>query len=246
LRFGTYGFVSDYGCPHPGMPLCRKQSRRSRDAPIWSKLNIALGGAKNWIDYTPRMGDRPMYTRPTRAIGLTTLISVLRKELEMILGMSTTLFTQIHVAISLIAIAFGLVMALCMMMGKLPPKVVALFLLMTVLTSVTGFFFPFHGVTPGIVVGILSLVVLAFASLAYYGKHLAGSWRRTYVITATFALYLNVFVLVAQSFQKIPSLHALAPTGTETPFKVSQLVVLVVFIAVAVIADKKFRLPNPS
>ena len=159
----------------------------------------------------------------------------------MILGMSTTLFTQIHVAISLIAIAFGLVMALCMMMGKLPPKVVALFLLMTVLTSVTGFFFPFHGVTPGIVVGILSLVVLAFASLAYYGKHLAGGWRGTYVITAMFALYLNVFVLVAQCFEHIPSFHVLAPTGTEPPFKIAQGIVLVVFVVLTIVANKKFR-----
>jgi len=164
----------------------------------------------------------------------------------MILGMSITLFTQIHVAISLIGIASGLVVAFCMTIGKSLPKVVALFLLTTVLTSVTGFFYPFHGITPGIVVGILSLVVLAFTLLAYYGKHLVGGWRRTYVITAIFALYLNFFVLVAQSFQKIPSLHALAPTGTETPFKVTQIIVLVVFIAVTVIADKKFRLPIPS
>jgi hypothetical protein len=161
----------------------------------------------------------------------------------MILGMSTTLFTQIHVAISLIAIASGLVVAIYMMIGKSLPKVTALFLITTVLTSVTGFFFPIHGVTPGIVVGILSLVVLSFTLFAYYGKHLTGGWRGTYVITAMFALYLNVFVLIAQSFQKIPSLHALAPTGTEPAFKISQVTVLVIFIAMTIIAYRKFRPP---
>ena len=164
----------------------------------------------------------------------------------MILGMSTLLFTQIHVVISLIGIASGLVVAAGMIMGKPLRMVTALFLLTTVLTSVTGFFYPFHGVTPGIVVGVLSLVVLLFTLIAYYGKHLAGGWRRTYVITAMFALYLNCFVLVAQSFQKIPSLHALAPTGTEGPFKISQLIVLVVFVVLTIFADKKFRFSTPA
>jgi hypothetical protein len=164
----------------------------------------------------------------------------------MILGMSTLLFTQIHVVISLIGIASGLVVAVGMIMGKPLRMVTALFLLTTVLTSVTGFFYPFHGVTPGIVVGVLSLVVLLFTLIAYYGKHLAGGWRRTYVITAMFALYLNCFVLVAQSFQKIPSLHALAPTGTEGPFKISQLIALVLFVVLTIFADKKFRFSTPA
>jgi hypothetical protein len=164
----------------------------------------------------------------------------------MILGMSTYLFTQIHVAISLVGIASGLVVAISMMMGKSLRMVTALFLITTVLTSVTGFFFPIHGVTPGIVVGILSLVVLVFTLVAYYGKHLAGGWRRTYVITAMLALYLNCFVLIAQSFQKIPSLHALAPTGTEGPFKISQLILLVVFVVLTIAADKKFRFSTPA
>jgi hypothetical protein len=159
--------------------------------------------------------------------------------------MSTALFTQIHVAISLIAIASGLVVALCMIVNKLLRMVTTLFLVTTVLTSVTGFFYPIHGVTPGIIVGIVSLVVLALTLIAYYGKHLIGGWRRTYIITAMFALYLNCFVLVAQSFQKIPSLHALAPTGTEGPFKIAQLILLVVFVVLTIVADKKFH-PLPA
>ena len=166
------------------------------------------------------------------------------KGTKMILGMSIALFTKIHVAISLIGIASGAVLALALMAGRFLRRVNALFLVTTILTSVTGFFFPFHGVTPAIVFGVLSLLALGFTLLAYYGKHLAGGWRRTFVLTALFALYLNCFVLVAQSFQKIPSLHALAPTGKEVPFKVTQLILLVVAIIVMVIADKRFR-PMP-
>jgi hypothetical protein len=164
----------------------------------------------------------------------------------MILGMSTHLYTQIHVIISLVAIVSGLLVAFGMMMGKPLPAMTALFLFTTILTSVTGFFFPFHGVTPGIIVGILSLVVLLIALIARYSKHLAGGWLRTYVISAMFALYLNVFVLVAQCFQKIPSLHALAPTGTEPAFKISQAIVLVLFVVLTIVADKKFRLFAPA
>ena len=164
----------------------------------------------------------------------------------MILGMSTHLYTQIHVIISLIAIVSGLIVALGMTMGRSQPILVSVFLWMTVLTSVTGFFFPFKGVTPGIILGIVSLVVLLLTLVAYNGKHLAGGWRRTYVITAMLALYLNCFVLVAQCFQKIPALKALAPTGTEPAFKISQVVLLVVFVVWTIVADKKFRFPVPA
>jgi hypothetical protein len=159
----------------------------------------------------------------------------------MILGISTTLFTQIHVAISLIGIATGFIVAFGLIAGNPLPKLTALFLTTTILTSVTGFFYPFHGFTPGIVVGILSLVILLFTLIARYGKHLAGGWRRTYVITAVIALYFNFFVLIVQSFMKVPSLHALVPTGSEPPFKIAQAVTLVVFAVLTVLADKKFR-----
>jgi len=159
----------------------------------------------------------------------------------MILGMSLSLYTQVHVIISLIAIASGLLVAIGMIMARSSSSMTALFLFTTILTSVTGFFFPFHGVTPGIVVGVLSLVVLLLAVIARYGKHLAGGWRGTYVITAMFALYLNIFVLVAQCFEHIPSFHVLAPTGTEPPFKIAQGIVLVVFVVLTIAANKKFR-----
>ncbi len=159
----------------------------------------------------------------------------------MILGMSLALFTAIHVGISLIGIASGFIVLLGMLRGRALPAVNALFLITTVLTSLTGFLFPFKGITPGIVVGILSIVVLVLAIAARYMGHLAGGWRGTYVVTATIALYFNVFVFVVQSFEKVPSLHALAPTQTEMPFKLAQLAVLVLFIAAGVSAFRRFR-----
>jgi len=160
----------------------------------------------------------------------------------MILGMSVAVFTQVHVAISLIAIAAGFVVVFGMIAAKRLPLLTTLFLITTAATSVTGFLFPYHGMTPGIVIGILSLVVLLFAAVALYGGHLAGGWRVTYVITAMMALYLNFFVLIVQSFEKVPALHALAPTQKEMPFKAAQLVTLVIFVVLASLATKRFRL----
>jgi hypothetical protein len=116
-----------------------------------------------------------------------------------------------------------------------------LFLITTALTSITGFFFPFKGVTPGIVLGVLSLVILAVAVFALYGGRLGGGWRRTYAITAMIALYLNVFVLVAQLFEHVPALHALAPTGTEGPFKIAQALLLVVSVWLITLAAMRFK-----
>lgn len=118
-------------------------------------------------------------------------------------------------------------------------------MLTTVATSVTGFFFPFHGVTPGIVVGILSLILLAVAIVGRYRRHLAGGWRKTYVITSVIALYFNVLVLIVQLFEKVPSLHALAPKGSEPPFLVTQVIVMVIFIALGIAAVKGFREQSP-
>jgi len=115
------------------------------------------------------------------------------------------------------------------------------FLGFTAATSLTGFGFPFHGVDPAIIVGIISLVVLAVAIAARYAFHLAGAWRWIYAVTAVIALYFNVFVLVAQSFLKIPALHALAPKGTEPPFGIAQGVVLLAFIVAGVLAVRRFR-----
>jgi hypothetical protein len=160
----------------------------------------------------------------------------------MILGMSTSTFTFLHVLISLLGIASGLVVMYGFLAAKRLDGMNTLFLVTTVLTSVTGFFFPNEHITPAIILGILSLVVLAIAIGARYGLHLNGAGRWLYVVTASVALYFNVFVLVVQSFEKVPALHALAPTQKEPPFAVAQLVVLVLFIVLTALAVKKFRI----
>ncbi|MGC1372282.1 MAG: hypothetical protein WA824_09100 [Candidatus Sulfotelmatobacter sp.] len=163
----------------------------------------------------------------------------------MILGVTTSTYTLIHVVISLIGIGSGLVVLWGMMRNKPLDGITAIFLAFTVLTSLTGFGFPFTHVTPGIIVGVISMVLLALAITARYGFHLAGPWRLIYVVTALMALYLNVFVLVVQSFEKVPALHALAPTQSEPPFMGTQLVVLVVFIILTLFAGRKFH-PAPA
>jgi hypothetical protein len=151
------------------------------------------------------------------------------------------IFTLVHVAISLIGIITGLIVGFGMLSAKRLDGITAAFLATTVLTSVTGYFFPFHGFKPSYAVGTLSLIVLAIAIYGRYWRHMAGGWRRTYVITAMIALYLNCFVLVAQSFMKVPALNALAPTGSEPPFLISQIIVMLIFIVWTVLAVKKFR-----
>jgi hypothetical protein len=159
----------------------------------------------------------------------------------MILGMTLQTFTVVHTALSLIGIVSGLVVVMDLLGGKQRGKWTALFLLTTVLTSVTGFLFPFDHLLPSHKVGMISLVALAIAILARYPMHLAGGWRRTYVLSAVLSLYLNVFVLVVQLFLKVPSLRALAPTQQEPPFFVAQLIVLALFIWLAIAAVKGFR-----
>src|SRR5882757_6727173 len=150
----------------------------------------------------------------------------------MILGMTT--FTFVHVVLSLIGIFSGFVVVFGLLAGKRLDGWTAIFLVSTVATSVTGFLFPFHRFLPSHGVGIVSLLVLAVAVLARYAFRLAGAWRRTYVVTAMIALYLNVFVLIAQAFQKVPALKAMAPTQSEPPFLVSQVVCMAVFIALTI------------
>ena len=150
-------------------------------------------------------------------------------------------FTAFHVLLSLIGIAAGLIVAFGFLSANRMDRLTAVFLGTTVATSVTGFLFPFHGVTPGIVVGVISMFTLAAAIYARYSRHLEGGWRRTYVIAAMVSLYFNVFVAVVQSFIRIPALHALAPTQSETPFAVAQLSVLIVFLALSIVALRKFK-----
>ena len=162
-------------------------------------------------------------------------------ELSMILGISLGAFTILHVIITLVAIGSGLIVVGGMFASHRLPVTTALFLLTTALTSVTGFLFPIHGLTPALRVGILACVILAVALFALYKEHLAGAWRWIYVITAVASLYLNVFVLVVQSFVKVSALTALAPTQSEPPFAITQAVVLAIFILIALIAVIKFR-----
>jgi hypothetical protein len=159
----------------------------------------------------------------------------------MVFGMSLHTYTVLHVAISLLAIASGLLVMLGFLSGKRLDRTTALFLLTTALTSLTGFGFPFTHVTPAIKLGVLSLVVLAVAIIARYPLAMAGAWRRIYVISASLALYFNVFVLVVQSFEKVPALKALAPTQKEAPFAVAQIAVLVLFIVLTIFAVRGFR-----
>jgi hypothetical protein len=155
--------------------------------------------------------------------------------------MILTAFTLFHVALSLVGIGSGLVVLYGFLTAKWSRGWNTLFLVTTAATSVTGFFFPFHRFLPSHAVGILSLAALGIAFLARDRFHLVGGWCRTYVITASIALYFNVFVLIAQMFQKIPALKELAPTQTEAPFKVTQLVVLVLFVVLAIRSAAKFH-----
>ncbi len=159
----------------------------------------------------------------------------------MILGMDW--FTLAHVLISLIGIATGLVLLLALMGGRNPANWAAWFLTFTVLTNVTGFFFHNDHITPGQIVGVISLIALVLAIYALYGRNLVGVWRGTYVVTATIALYLNCFVLVIQSFQKIPFLHALAPGNPPNgpAFLIAQAIVLLALAGAGWIAWRAFK-----
>src|SRR6266699_1941130 len=159
----------------------------------------------------------------------------------MIFGMTTLAFTLVHVMISLVGIVSGFVVIFGLLAGKRLDRWTALFLASTVATSVTGFGFPFDHLLPSHVVGVISLLVLAVAIIALYARHLSGAWGRLYVITAMVALYLNVFVLVVQLFQKVPTLKALAPTQSEPPFVLAQLALLALFAAVSAVAAIRFR-----
>jgi hypothetical protein len=152
-----------------------------------------------------------------------------------------SVLTLVHVAISLIGIVSGLVVTYGLLRSQRMDGLTALFLVTTVATSVTGFLFPFHKLLPSHILGVISLVLLAFAIAGRYAFNLAGAWRRVYSVTAVLSLWLNVFVLIAQLFMKVPALHPLAPTGSEPPFLIAQTVVMIIFIALAVLAAKNFR-----
>jgi hypothetical protein len=150
-------------------------------------------------------------------------------------------FTIIHVAISLAAIASGFIVLFGMIANKSLKGWTAFFLATTLATSVTGFGFPIKGMTPGLALGVISLVVLSPTIYALYGRHLAGGWRLVYVIGAVVAFYLNFVVLIVQSFQKVPALHTLAPQQNEPPFLIAQIVAMVAFLVLGVLAARRFQ-----
>ena len=168
----------------------------------------------------------------------------------MILGMSLSTFVAVHTVISLIGIVAGLIVMFGMLGSNRMPGLTAIFLLFTILTSATGFLIPpvlTNTLLPSHIIGILSLVLLAIACIALYAMQLSGSWRWIYVLTALISLYLNVFVLVIQSFLKVPVLHALAPSvpPSEPPFAIVQGIVLLFFVIVIIGAVRRYR-PMPS
>jgi len=157
------------------------------------------------------------------------------------------IYTLVHVLISLAGIFSGFVVLFGLLAGRRLDGWTVFFLATTVATSVTGFFFPVRHFMPSHALGILSLLVLAVAIYARYSRHLAGAWRKVYVVTAALALYLNAFVGIVQAFQKIPALHSMAPTQTEPPFKLAQLVVLALFVVLTIAAAIRFHgEPVPS
>ena len=146
-----------------------------------------------------------------------------------------------HTAISLIAILAGLIVLYGLLTVNRMPAMTLFFLVTTIATSVTGFFFHREQLLPSHIVGVISLVVLAVTVLALYTYRLRGIWRAVYVVGAVISLYLNVFVLVVQSFLKVPALHQLAPQGNEPPFAIAQGIVLLLFIVLGFLAFKRFR-----
>lgn len=163
----------------------------------------------------------------------------------MVLGLSLAAFTQLHTIISLVAIATGLIATIAFARGSWLGATMHIFVWTTVATTVTGFLFPFNGFTPAIGTGIVSSVVLVVLLFALYQSKLQGGARTVFAVTATISLYLNLFVLVVQSFLKIPALHALAPLGKEPPFAAAQGVVLIASIALGYLSVKAARRQTP-
>lgn len=159
----------------------------------------------------------------------------------MILGLDLVQFTYLHVFLSLVGIATGVFIIFGLLTSRRLSILTTLFLITTVATSLTGFLFPFKGVTPGIILGILSMIVLILAIVALYVKHLSGGWRGIYAISVCVAFYFNFFVLIAQSFDKVPALHSIAPSQKSPGFAITQLAVLLIFILLTVRAVKKFH-----
>jgi hypothetical protein len=153
----------------------------------------------------------------------------------------TSGYTFVHIVLSLVGIVSGFVVVFGLLTARRLDGWTKLFLASTVATSVTGFGFPFHRLLPSHIVGVISLVVLAVAIVARYARHLAGAWRWIYAVGAVLSLYLNFFVLIVQAFQKVPALKAVAPTQSEPPFVVAQVVALVMFVVLGIAGTIRFH-----
>lgn len=162
----------------------------------------------------------------------------------MVLGMSLSSFTLMHVFISVVELLAGAVVAFRMVSGR-RSRLTGLFLITAALTTLTGFLFPYHGPTPAIMLGFISLPFILLAAVAWYSGRLRGAWRPIYVVCALIVLYFDAFVAVAQAFMKIPALHVLAPTGKEAPFLAVQLILLAIFLWLGFKALKRFRPVQP-
>ncbi len=208
----------------------RQHTARSRAATARRRRSASIRSTARSADEGPRGGGS--LAQPVRT-----------GDAIMILGMSVATFTLVHVIISLIAIATGFIVMAGMLSAKRLPEWTAVFLLFTLLTSVTGFFFPLTKIGPPHIFGVISLVLLVFTLYALYGRHLMRSWRAVYVVTALIAQYLNVVVLVVQAYQKIPTLNAIAPVGNEPVVGITQGIVLISFLYVGWRALKKFHPP---
>jgi hypothetical protein len=159
----------------------------------------------------------------------------------MILGLSLVQFTFLHVFLSLVGIGAGVFIIYGLLTSRRLSILTSLFFVSTVGTSLTGFLFPFKGITPGIILGVLSMIALVLAIVALYVKKLAGPWRGTYAISVCVAFYFNFFVMIAQSFDKVPALHGFAPSQASPGFGFTQAAVLLIFILLTVRAFKKFH-----
>jgi hypothetical protein len=209
------------------------------------RLAWARGGAARRIQRRPSyLLERLKRIAPAAPQGGRAASGKTTKGSAMILGLSTSAFTTVHVVLSLIGILAGIVVLFNLIGARWVGGWNALFLVTTIATSVTGFFFPFTQFLPSHAVGLISLAALAAALFALYGRRLAGLWRPAYIVIAVLALYLNVFVAVVQAFQKLPFLQAFAPTQSEPPFLAAQLIVLIAFIALGALAIKRFHPPR--
>jgi hypothetical protein len=157
----------------------------------------------------------------------------------MVLDLAT--FTTIHTALSLVALASGIIVVIGLIDSKPLPIWNALFLATAFATNASGFGFPVSAILPSHAVAAVALVVLALTMLAYYGFHLSGGWRTVYVVGVVVSVYLDVFVAIAQAFKHVPALTALAPTGSEPPFAVAQAIGLAIFVVLAVWAAIRFH-----